>query len=563
MERGAHWQASLRGFNISSTVYSAEEWIRTRHEPDLLVLAGVEMLSAGQRDRVLDHLRRGGGLILTGQTGVRTGEGVSETLAERLGLEYRVLDREEGSTWWVSFDRVGHLTAGIPRMQRISVDFQELVALRNPREALPWASWFDSDVRGGVVANGAPMPSLDDEVSLLWPGAGQRPVAADPEEAYRRVAIHHGEHGGGRFIWMAFDAGEVGGDLASSEGFARFMQNGLDFLRGLPTVELAPWPFPHATAILFSMDVEERFGNFRNVLEIEELPSITFFILTDSAGLYDQDLAAAAKLPERGGRAEIAVHGDNHDLFRGQPHEKQHQRLRRARQYIDEIAPHPPRGFRPPEEAYDFFTLRSLLENGYRYLLGNENPDRAEPIIQRIRDQRFLQLTMLNKDDVDQVVRAHQPNPETVLRNYIEDMDRIFERQGLFIVNFHSQILATERYIGVLGDMVRYARERGAWMVNGLEMYDWWMARDEVDFSVVSRTNRYIDIAVGNRGRQALRDLAVNIWIPEEGEHGWQVEALPSGRRVPDYHTEGGFLRLHLRNLPGGQTENYRIRWRQ
>jgi len=560
-DRSLHWQTALRGFHIQT------DFIRRGNLREdtlsgyrFLILPGISTLRATERDHILGFVNSGGGLILTGRAGASREEEGGRSLAEELGLDYREVEMRPGTTAWVTVDRVGRLTAGLPRMQRLSVDPGEDPVALETRD-LPYASWFTSDVRGAESAGMASADELPADL-MLWPGSGRADVPVR-DDALRRSVMHVGERGSGRFVWMAFDPGDVGGDFPSSDAYARLLGNVFATLRGLPTVEVAPWPFPHRQAILFSMDVEERFGNFRNVAEMEDLPSMTYFILSESAGLYDEILGEISRRPERQGRGDISVHGDNHDLFRGQPPEVQDRRLARARDYIENIAVHAPRGFRPPEEAYDFFTLQAFLRNGYRYLLANENPDRAEPLVVDLGNYRFLQLTMLNRDDVEMVVRANQPPPSRVLEEYRRDIRRVFQRGGLYVVNFHSQILATDRYIDVLRQVVEMARKEEAWMVNGLEVYEWWMARDGVILEVLDRTSESMRVRVSQTGESTVDDLAVNIWAPQEADWRWNIETVPEGRRFSRFRSEGQLLTLHLENLSPTRSQTFLIRWRK
>lgn len=390
----------------------------------------------------------------------------------------------------------------------------------------------------------------------------------DYEKAGQNAAVIANNYGPGKVVWLGFNIDTIGGDLDSSEVFFRLMENILYSFRNLPVHELAPWPFPYRKGILYSMDVEERFGNMAFVHEIPNLRAITYFILTYSAGLHQELLREVAEASKQKGSGkeiaaggEIGVHGDNHDVFKGQPRDTQRQRLQRTSDYIYEITGKRPIGFRPPEEAYDYFTLEALVETGFEYLLGNNAPDRAEPKITRVGDKRLVHITILNKDDINLITQAGRPEPPVVLENYLYDIDAIFKRGGLYVINLHSQILAVQEYLPVLKDIVTYTNSKEAWTVNGVAVYDWWLRRDGIHISVDERSSQRMRFTVTNRGTTTVENIAVNVWIPETAR-ATMVESPAGGRRVLDFLTDRSQLKLRVPVMKPDDSIEYLIQWR-
>lgn len=538
------WQNLLRAFDIFATPVDLDDLGSQLIDANLLVLPDIRSFTQGQRDAIQAFIQQGNHVIMTGRTGEAT-VGGGRTLAGNLNLNYVQLPTHDDLSWWVVMDEPGRHTAGIPRMQRMSVQSAVPVALASPSSSV--AFWLSGEV-----------------------------AKPDFDNAARNSAVHVGNLGSGKFLWTGFDIADLGGDFASAEVTFRLFDNVFSDFKGLPVLEVSPWPFPYRTAIIYSMDVEERFGNMNFVHEIPGLSAITYFILTFSADLHQNILAeiglstdlrrhrvveSDVTYPVQPG-AEVAVHGDNHDLFRGQTLETQIQRLQRTSDYIYQITGHRPIGFRPPEESFDFFTLQALLKTGFEYILGDNEPDRAQPRIRRVGDQRLVQMAILNKDDVNLVIQANRPDPEIVLDKYLRDIDSIFRRGGLYVVNLHSQILAVDEYLPVLAEVVRYTNQLETWTVNGATMHDWWFRRDGVVKQVTQSSTLGVRFTLRNMGRGNVNDLAVNVWIPENARTV-RVESPAGGRRILDFIRDRSLVTVRVPNLAPGESLEYDVQWRE
>lgn len=557
------WLRYLRASGLPATLVQEDEFKSRLPDAQLLVLPDTRVLSVEQSDAIADFVRNGRSVILTGLAGQQTREGTGTPLALALGLEYRTLAVDPKDSTWVVIDKPGQLSASLPRMQRMSLQAKQPVTLTGQHPLV--AFWLI--------------------------GSAAKP---DLEAAAQNPAIIANTYGTGRLIWYGFTLDGLGGDLDSSEAFSRLLRNTLAYLDKRATLEVSPWPEPYQKAMLYSMDVEERFGNMQFVHEIEGLDSITYFILTQSAALHEnllREVAGTAQASDngatassgseiavlgstadpvdsqqrphkrtRGNNGEIAVHGDDHTVFRGQTKNQQLQRLIHAHNYISETVGIPPIGFRPPEEAYDYFTVEALVEAGYKYLLGNNNPDRAVPRMLRVGDTQLVQMTIYNKDDVNLIVQAGYPEPDRVLDNYLRDIDTVFDRGGLYVVNFHSQILATRRYLPVLADIVKYVEKQEAWVTNGRDMYQWWVERGAAHLQVNDNLRGHLHLTVNNTAQTPIDRIALNIWLPE-GHRNLRIESPAGGRRVLDYRIDGNKLTLPVPYLRGTENVEFSIRW--
>jgi len=537
-ERPLLWRNLLQGYFERVQVISDEDLEEPGlREYGLLILPEVRVLTPLQQEAVMDFLNRGNALILTGRGGVEsTDPRLERALADELGLDYRPVEHPGGgeiTSWWVVTDEPAYLTADIPVLQHLAVEQKHPVTL--------------------AAASG--------EALAFWMSAG-----ADTEETFdeaaHRSALSYGRLGAGKFLWLSFPIESVGGDLETSQNFHRLLSNAFAWFRDRAVVEIESWPYPYRQAAVFSMDTETAFGNIRDVYRLENLTAMTYFLLTDPLDLYVDILRRIAGEPSSElASGEMAVHGDDHDVFRGQSREEQTARLRRTVDYIQEKIGIRPFGFRPPEEAYDYTTLNSLLDTGFEYIFADDNPIRNTPRIISIADQRLVQLPRLNKDDIEIIVKRDMLPPDEALDAYIEDVDQIFRREGVYLANLHTHVLASSDYIGVLENVLDYVLARDPWYVNCLELVRWWLRRDAVELEVLRTSPGDFRFRIVNKGDEKIEDLGFSLWLPGDGERV-RLEIFPGDERVLDYQRPSAArLRFSLPELRPNDEREYRVRW--
>lgn len=557
-QRPLLWLGLLRGLRLDADILSDERLEKDALQGyDLLVLPDARVLTARQTEIIVAFLRRGNALILTGRSGAEilaeTGGAQRESLAQVLGLAYHhgaAAPARESSSWWVIMDQPHPLSAGIPVMQHLAVEATVPALLHATQESL--AFWMET---------GASDETYD--------------------SAAARSAMRAGTLGDGHYLWLGFAVDQLGGDLESSEAFHRLLNNALRWFGDEVTLTLDPWPHPHRAAISFSMDTETAFGNIQYVHSVENLRAITYFLLTDASGLHVQTLQSIVH-GGADGRAigEIAVHGDSHANFKGQPRAMQSERLKHTHRYLRETigvrplgmhplyeahdhqtaAFHRPAGFRPPEEAYDYHTLQALVDAGYLYLFADDNPVRNTPKVLHVDNQRLIQFPMLNKDDIKLIVMTGLPTPEKALDSYIQDMSQIFRREGLYMANLHSHVLGSPDYIGVLRDVVAYAVAQGAWQATCLDVARWWLRREAVGLHIIESRSDLLRFQVANRGTETVENLSLSLWLPGKARTP-RLDLLPAQRRILDYRQDGARLRFTIPVLMPDDIQEYRLTW--
>lgn len=536
-EQVQHWEQRLATYGIARDRVSTRQLLAGLADYHLLVLPHVVALTRSEREAILDYTKRGNGIILLGETGRFFYGDDRTTLTRELGLEFKDLGPYRKTSWISVLNGPSYLAAGLPRMQNMSIIVDQPIALSKAPE--PIAFWLDQSISSPDYAVHA-----------------------------QNISIAAGRYGLGQFVWIGFPINRVGGDINSSQAFHDLFQNIYSYFKSQAYAEIAPWPFPFTCGLVLSMDVEQHFGNILAINSIPNLPPITYFVLTNNAELYADALSEIIRAP--GSTAELSVHGDNHDVFRGQRPEKQLQRFLHTSKVVERIAGRPPPGFRPPEELYDFQTIQAMLKAGFTYILADSSPDRAEPrivsnraepMLVNLSDDDFIQFTMFNKDDIKMVVTKDWPDPESVYQEYLLDVENILTRESLHITNIHSHILATPEYIGVFERYIEHVRNNyNVWFANCEMIANWWRKRDKVELIISSIDDDHLSFRLENQGADRIEDLAVDVWLPREVSN-LAIASAPRGMPLPEYRLEGKRLRLRVPILKADELRAYDITW--
>jgi|GEM_PF-6498182 len=536
-EQVQHWERRLATYSLGSDRIGTRQLLAGLPGYHLLVLPHVVAFTQAEREAILDYTNRGNGIILMGETGRFFYGDDRTTLTRELGLEFKDFGPFAKTSWISVLNGPSYLASGLPRMQNMSIIVDQPIALSKAPESI--AFWLDRSITN-----------------------------PDFSEYSKNISIAAGRYGEGRFVWIGFPIDRVGGDINSSQAFHELFQNIYQYFKALPHAEIAPWPYPFTSGIVLSMDVEQHFGNIRAIDSIPNLPPITYFVLTNQAELYVSVLSDIIRAP--GSTAELSLHGDNHDVFRGQSPETQLRRMEHASKVIQRIGGKPPPGFRPPQELYDFYTIQAMLKAGYTYILADSSPDRAEPrivsnraepMLVNLRNDEFIQFTMFNKDDIKMVVNRDWPDPESVFQEYIQDVENILSRESLHITNIHSHILATPEYVGVFERYIEHVKSKyNVWFANCEMIADWWRRHTKVELIVSSSNRSHIAFRLENQGASLIEDLSIDIWLPQEVGN-LSIVSAPRGRPIPDYIVEGKRVRMHVPSLKADELREYEITW--
>ena len=522
-----HWRNQLRSRGMETRITTPGRLERDLAGCRLLVLSDAGELTEAQTAAVLNFLERGNSLILTGRSGEKNSRPGADSLSDELGLKYADLRVDGETAPRIIMNTPSYLTARIlPGQLIFTAEAPGYTTLRDAAGSIP-GYWYSTE-------------------------GGQ-----DSERWFNYPAMLASTYRGGRFLWLGPTIDSFGGDIDTADALAKLIDNALDWFYNRAAAEKNPWKGFYEKSIIFAQDTEAGFANTLELLRIEDLPPTTFFVLTDMARINMAVFLAVGENPA----AEIAVHGDSHDVFRGQSFEEQKARFRAILDFKEKAGRTDVTGFRPPEEQYDYYTLRAMAETGFEYIFADDWPSRAAPKILDIQGKTLVQFPLLNRDDIKIIVEQRLYDNSLILEEYIADIDNIFSLGGLYMFDFHSHVLASERHIHVIRDIINYLRPLNVWKVSCAEMSDWWKMRDNVDFKVVSRTTNFIEIEAVNRSREIPAEgISFTVWLPD-GTRSARAETPPGRRPAAGFRFLDGRAVTAMPELEPLETFRFRVIW--
>jgi hypothetical protein len=122
---------------------------------------------------------------------------------------------------------------------------------------------------------------------------------------------------------------------------------------------------------------------------------------------------------------------------------------------------------------------------------------------------------------------------------------------GLFVLSYHSQLLARAEYVPALAAVAReLVADKSAWITTADSVAEWWLGKSALDVRVVRRSQNELDVIVRNRGARAVENAVVRV-------------ALPGGGRIlkatVPHLAAIGTARLWLRHVPAHSSVSMRV----
>ena len=514
----ARWRRALEGMGATVRVVAPAEAARAI-DAQVLVVPSSPCLGYETREAIERAAADGRGLILTAATGVydggcsRVGYGlvVAATAASRADtLDSRAMV-------YVTIPASAALSTDLPPGARIEVDPGGHVALRRGgRDA--FYSQYDLDP---APARGRPL--LD-------------------------AAIVHGAHGRGRSVYWGFDLDDVA-DRAWSRGvLALLVRNSVAWAAGQPLASLEAWPRGRTAAAVLAQDVEGEFTNARHALDSLRAAGVpaTYFLTSNLAMKYRRLSRALAA------HGEIGTHTDRHQLLGGAPPDSQAAWLRHTRDDLARLLGRPVRGLRPPEEQFDSVTLAEWARTGGEYVFGANDARVAAPELLAVGGGTIVLLARATDDDVV-ALRGLGPDPVHALsERYRADFARIRALGGLYLLSYHSQLLARAELVPALARLARtIAADDDVWRTTAGEVSAWWRARAGVRVSAQRDDGGVVTIVVRNGGTRPVADAVLRIVLgPRERATSSDLQLLPA---------QADIARLALPVLQPGEARTFRM----
>ncbi|MBD3166582.1 polysaccharide deacetylase family protein [bacterium] len=523
-----YWRDLFEDLGYTVSV-SRENGLLMTDAYSFIVLPGALCLSDDHVNSLRRFVDRGGGLLLTGPTGTRNLDGSQRG--------YAFLEWALGAIPAQIKGKSGEAIAlqmrwGVPGTHRLPPGYY---------------------LRATLYADPLYIPPSDNiEIGGYWATPGYKDVFSHQIERRAGFVVRDWE-AGGRVAWFGDNLGGLHGDPANMQHARLLFEELGTWLTGEALVSTTWWPKRRETAVLIHGDIEDKFGFVSSAVELIDkfgFPA-TFNLLVNEARKHP---AIIRDMVEAGG--ELAIHGDNHDRYAGQPLDKQIERLQRASEFIEAMDKRP-RGFRPPELAFDRTTVEALKQLGFEYITADSIADRAAPRFVPFdpgdpEGEGIVFFPKNELDDYDLFSRYQLKMPSTMTEAMIGDFERIHDMGGLYKWNYHSQYLDGDELIVAKEALFRHLdKQKNLWFATALQLAEWTLDRYHLDTSS-ERVDKGILVRVKNRSEQPVEDVVLKV-LPRKGVHVEQIAPLElTGRAVSDARKDGFYLTLP--KLKAGET---------
>ena len=507
-------EASIRVAPRSSAVASA---LAESHE--VLVVPSSPCLGRASRDAIDTTLARGGGVVLTWLAGVRDGgcAPVGWGLVAKLTGATKADTLERRDNNYVTIPDGGPLATDVPPGARVELLAANHVALRLAGRDGYWSDF------------------------MLNPEPARSAALLD-------AAVVHAEHGRGRVVYWGFDLPHVV-NRPWNDALARLLaRNSVAWAAGEPLPELEPWPGGHAAAAVLAQDVEADFANARYALDTLRAAGVrgTYFLVTDLA-LRDRPLVDSLA---RDG--EIGTHSDDHRLLGGSDRAEQTRRLSATQRHVRELVGRDAAGLRPPEEQFDDATMVEWVRNGGSYIFGANNSRTASPELLSVDGRRLVLLGRVADDDYATVRKAGVRQPARLAAEYLDAFQKVRALGGLYVLSYHSNLLARPELVPALGRVARALRaDSSVWLATAEDVARWWS--DRADVALTARRNGgEMTLIARNGGARAVKGAVARLRL----QAGDRVTGAEGGTLLP---AAGEAARIALPALAPGQSATIRL----
>ena len=478
----AVWRAALDSVGAVAREVSPAEALRITDQQVLIVPAS-PCLGREARHALDVAARRGIGLVVTWLSGVRDGgcRRVGYGLIAQLSAATRLdtLDASRGECY-VTFLRGGPLAMDIPPGARLELAVGNHVALRTPDREAYFSDYTlnPRDVRGERLLDGAIVQTAIGASRAVYWGFDLRSVVDRPWD--RALAL-------------------------------RLMRNSGAWAAGIPRVTLEPWPNGRTAAAIFAQDVEDEFANARYAVDSLRAAKVSgSYFLVSRLAQANADLTRAMAA-----NGEIGSHTPRHRLLGGASKEEQLTMLEESQRELTSLLGHPVAGLRPPEEQYDNTTLETWLESGGRYVFATLNGRAASPEILTVGARPLVVLGRVTNDDFIEVGRRGDTSVDSLAIRFIAGFDKVHALGGLYLLSYHSQMLARPELVPALARVARYvASDSTTWVTTAGAVADWWLGRSLVRVQAHRADGMHLVLDVRNEGTSSMQGVVARIALP-------------------------------------------------
>ena len=448
----------------------------------VLLVAATPCLSTEARRAMQTAGSRGRGVIFTGLTGVRDGRcrEIGYGLLAELVNASRADTVAAAPEQYLTIASGSPLSLGIPPGSRLELKSAPHVAVRHRGRD---AYYSDRDLN--------PLPA--DQTTLV------------------DGAVVHEVSTARRVVYFGFELGTLAERPWEKAMMKLLVRNAVALAAGVPIASVDAWPGGYDAAAVIAQDVEDEFENARPALDTLTAAKVpgTFFVVSDLARDHEKLTRAMANA------GEVGTHTENHARLGGDV-QLQRQRLRVTQKDLTEMLGRPVRGMRPPEEQFDERSLQAWKEVGGRYVFGANDGRSASPELVQIGNEPFVLIGRVVDDDYLTVRRANIFEPQRLAEDQLRAFAKVKELGGLFVMSYHSNMLARPKTIGALGIVARALKaDTTVWLTTAGAVAEWWMVRHNLSTSVIREQDGILAVTVKNAAPVASLAATVTVTLPD------------------------------------------------
>ncbi len=213
----------------------------------------------------------------------------------------------------------------------------------------------------------------------------------------------------------------------------------------------------------------------------------------------------------------------------GHPRTEQQRRLAQSRRALEAAGARASvRGVHPPDEAIDALTLYATAREGFAYVLGDPDYDRAYPRLARILRRRVAILSRAGAgDDFEHVGQARAGSPRRAAEPFLQDLRRIQDLGGLYVLNLRPDLLGSGALRPALDRVLAAAQGSETWVTTAAEVAGWVRRRDDVSV----RLDGEGGIEVVNQGPERIVDLELEFFGASPTPQRVSLPQLAAGER--------------------------------
>ena len=510
------WTKTLKATGADVQVVAPDAIARSGAR--VLVIPSARCMSVATREAIDRAGARGQGVIVTGAIGTMDARcrPIGYGLLVALTGAARVDTLEKRDIAYVTFSSGSPLAIGMLPGARLELDPAPYPALRRAGRDAFFSSFTlrPEPARGAALVDGAVVRS---------------------------------RYGRARVAYWSFDLASAS-ELPWDRGIVQVLvRNAVAWTARVPTADFEPWPNGKVAAAVFAQDVEDQFTNARFALDSLRAADVrgTYFLTTDLARRHESITRAIAE------RDEIGTHSENHRLLGGQPLDVQRRRLALTQVHLRDLLGAPVAGLRPPEEQFDAATMAAWLEAGGTYVFGANNSRAAAPELLQVGSDTIVLLGRANVDDFDAASLASRGSLDEIVKEYLGEYQKVRALGGLYLLSYHSQLLARPELVPALARIARRVRaDTAVWLVTAREVVDWWRDRSAVTIRAARLDSHTLRVDVRNRGTDTVSALVARVTLDDGERASGAARVLKS---------EPGMLRFLVPPLRPGAERAFRF----